>query len=76
MTSRKVMIAASEDPDTLSHGRLGYGEGMETVGAARGRGQCFVRVCVRTGEEEEGWRSLLSGGWFLGSCLGGGRALE
>ena len=51
----KMTIAMLEDPDTLLHGRLGYGEGMETVGAARGRVQ--------------------SGGWFLGSCLGGG-ALE
>ena len=40
------MIATSEDPDTLSHGRLGYGESMETVGATQGRGQCCVKVCV------------------------------
>ena len=65
------MIATSEDPDTMLHGRLGYGEGMETVGAAQGRGQCCVRVCVGTQEEEERWWLLLSGGWFLGSCLGG-----
>ena len=31
-----LIIATLEDPDTMLHGRLGYGKGMgmETVGAA------------------------------------------